>query len=45
MNKSLLLVIDVQNSFINENTRPILKRIDDLVKSQKYDDVVFIIKN
>ena len=41
MDKTLLLVIDVQNSFVNENTKPILKKIEDLVKSKKYDDVVF----
>ena len=40
MEQSLLLVIDVQNDFVNENTRHVLKKIDDLVKSQKYDDVV-----
>ncbi len=37
MNKSLLLVIDVQNDFVNDNTKPVLKKIDDLVKSQQYD--------
>lgn len=40
MNK-LLLVIDVQKSFINENTRPVLLKIDELVNSGKYKNIVF----
>ena len=33
MNRSLLLVIDVQNSFVNENTKPTIEKIEELVKS------------
>ena len=40
MNK-LLLVIDVQNDFINDNTAKILTRIEDLVKSDKFDNIIF----
>ena len=39
--KKLLLVIDAQNDFINENTQSILDKIDKLISSNKYDDVVF----
>ena len=37
----LLLVIDVQNDFINDNTSKILKKIEDLVKSDKFDNIIF----
>lgn len=40
MNK-LLLVVDVQKDFVNENTRPILKKIEELVNSNKFKNVVF----
>lgn len=40
MNK-LLLVVDVQNDFINENTKPILLRIEELVNSGKFKNIVF----
>lgn len=40
MNK-LLLVIDVQNDFINENTKPILLKIEELVNSGKFKNIVF----
>ena len=39
--KSLLLVIDLQNEFINDNTRYLIKKIDKLIDSKKYDDVLF----
>lgn len=39
--KSLLLVIDLQNEFINDNTRYLIKEIDKLIDSKKYDDVLF----
>lgn len=40
MNK-LLLVIDVQNDFINEHTKNILNKIKDLADSNKYDLTAF----
>ena len=40
MNK-LLLVIDVQLDFINENTKPIVNRIIELIDSKKYNDIAF----
>ena len=40
MNK-LLLVIDVQNDFINDNTRNVKNKIEKLVESNKYDNIVF----
>jgi len=40
MNK-LLLVIDVQKSFINENTKPYIKEIQKLIESNKYEKVAF----
>ena len=40
MNK-LLLVIDVQKDFVNENTKPILKKIDELVNSNKFKNIAF----
>ena len=40
MNK-LLVVIDVQNDFINDNTSKILTKIEDLVKSDKFDNIIF----
>ena len=39
--KKLLLVIDVQNDFINENTINTLNKIKDLVKSNEYDMIAF----
>lgn len=38
---SLLLVIDVQNNFINENTKKIPNRIIKLIKDNKFNYVVF----
>ena len=40
MNK-LLLVIDVQLDFINENTKPILNEIIELIDSKKYNKIAF----
>ena len=39
--KSLLLVIDLQKSFINENTKYLIDRINSLVNSSMYDYVIF----
>lgn len=38
---SLLLVIDVQNNFINKNTKKIPNRIIKLIKDNKFNYVVF----
>ena len=40
MNK-LLVVIDLQNDFINENTKHLIPKIEKLIKSNKYDNIVF----
>lgn len=40
MNK-LLLVIDVQIDFINENTKPILLKIEELVNSDNFKNIAF----
>lgn len=40
MNK-LLLVIDVQKDFINENTKSILSKIKELVNSDKFENIAF----
>lgn len=39
--KKLLLVIDVQNDFINEHTKDTLIKIKELVNSNKYDLTAF----
>ena len=39
--KKLLIVTDAQNSFINEHTAPVLEKIDALVRSQRFDAVIF----
>lgn len=39
--KKLLLVIDAQKSFINEITEPYVKKIQELVNSNKYEKVAF----
>lgn len=39
--KSLLLVIDVQKDFITEETKNIPSKIEELVGSHKFDDVIF----
>ena len=38
---NLLLVIDLQKAFINENTIDVVERIDKLIKDNKYDNVIF----
>lgn len=40
MNK-LLLVIDLQNDFINENSKDVVEKIKELIESKKYENVVF----
>ena len=39
--KKLLLVIDVQNDFINDNTKDYVNKIEKLINSNKYDEIVF----
>ena len=39
--KSLLLIIDLQKSFINENTEMLLNRISDLLNAHKFEEVIF----
>jgi len=39
--KSLLLIIDLQKSFINDNTKILLEKIDNLLNNNKFDEVVF----
>ena len=38
---NLLLVIDLQKAFINENTVDVVEKINNLIKDNKYDKVVF----
>ena len=39
--KKLLLVLDVQNDFINDNTKDYVTKIEELIVSNKYDEIVF----
>lgn len=39
--KSLLVVIDLQEAFVNDSTKDVVFKIDSLIKENKYDDVVF----
>ena len=39
--KSLLVVIDLQKSFINENTEMLIPQINELLDKNKFDKVVF----
>ena len=39
--KKLLLVIDVQNDFINDNIKDYVAKIEELIVSNKYDEIVF----
>lgn len=41
----LLLVIDVQNDFINNNTLKVLDNIKNLIDSKMYDIVAFTVDN
>ncbi len=38
---SLLLVIDLQNAFINKNTQYLIKKIEDKINQNEYNKVVF----
>ena len=40
MNK-LLLVIDVQRGFINENTKEVLTKIEEIVHKKKFEHIAF----
>ena len=37
----LLLVIDVQNSFINDNTKEVLPKIEEIVKKKEFEHIAF----
>lgn len=37
----LLIVIDVQNEFVNKDTKKYVEKISSLIKSKKYDDIIF----
>lgn len=39
--KSLLLIIDLQKSFINKNTEMLLNKISNLLNTNKFEEVVF----
>ena len=39
--KSLLLVIDLQNAFINRKTQNLPRKIEQLIKNKKYNEVAF----
>ena len=39
--KTLLLIIDCQKAFINENTKQYVNKIENLIKENKYDYVAF----
>ena len=41
MSKSLLLIVDIQKNFINENTRFLLDKINNLLNINKFDVVAF----
>ena len=41
MNKKLLLIIDLQESFINESTKLLPQKIEKLLISNKFDYIVF----
>ncbi len=38
--KTFLLVVDIQQGFINENTREVKSRIDELIKNHVFDVVI-----
>lgn len=40
-NKKLLLIIDVQNNFINHNTKNIPLKIEKLIKKNKFDYIAY----
>ena len=39
--KKLLLVVDVQNDFINDDTKVLLHKISNLIDSNKFDKIAF----
>lgn len=41
MSKSLLLIVDIQKNFINENTSFLLDKINNLLNINKFDVVAF----
>ena len=41
MNNSLLLIIDVQRNFINENTESLISKINEFIKKSNYNYIAF----
>ena len=41
MNNSLLLIIDVQNNFINQNTESLISKISTLINDNRFNDIAF----
>ncbi len=41
MKNSLLLVVDVQRNFINENTKSLISKINELIKNSNYNYIAF----
>ena len=39
--KSLLLIIDLQNVFINKETEKLPDKINELINQDKYDNIAF----
>ena len=39
--KSLLIVIDLQKAFVNDNTKHIVEKINSLINEKKYDETIF----
>ncbi|MFO7711264.1 MAG: isochorismatase family cysteine hydrolase [Candidatus Woesearchaeota archaeon] len=39
--KDMLVIVDVQNGFMNDNTRQVIPRINSLLKKKLFDHVVF----
>lgn len=38
---NLLVVIDLQNAFINENTKEAISKIEKLIETNSYDNIIF----
>lgn len=41
ISKSLLLVVDCQNDFINSHTKPIVSKINNLINKNQFDFIAF----
>ena len=38
---NLLIVIDLQEAFINENTKEAISKIEKLIETNSYDNIIF----